>query len=69
LRRSLPAVLAAEAPNLDDDLMHLIVTVEANAVNRFAADATNALALASEATIPLASGRRRALSCFATRSA
>ena len=36
LSRSLPAVLAAdELPNLDDDLMHLIVTVEAEAVNRF----------------------------------
>ncbi|ANW00236.1 GTP cyclohydrolase II [Bradyrhizobium icense] len=56
LSRSLPAVLAAEVPNLDNDLMHLIVTVEADAVNRFAADATNAFALASEATIPLASG-------------
>ena len=56
LSRSLPAVLAAEVPNLDDELMHLIVTVEANAVNRFAADATNAFALASEATIPLATG-------------
>jgi GTP cyclohydrolase II len=43
-------------PNRNDDLMDLIVTVEADAVNRFAADATNAFALASEATIPLASG-------------
>jgi GTP cyclohydrolase II len=56
LSRSLPAVLAAEVPNLDDDWMHFIVTVEADAVNRFAADATNAFALASEATIPLAMG-------------
>jgi GTP cyclohydrolase II len=57
LSRSLPAVLAAGVmPNRDDDLMHLIVTVEADAVNRFAPDATNAFALASEATIPLASG-------------
>jgi GTP cyclohydrolase II len=56
LSRSLPAVLAADVPNLDDDLMHLIVTVEADAVNRFAADTTNAFALVSEATIPLASG-------------
>jgi GTP cyclohydrolase II len=56
LSRSLPAVLTADVmPNRDDDLMHLIVTVEADAVNRFAADAT-ALAAASEATIPLASG-------------
>jgi GTP cyclohydrolase II len=56
LSRGLPAVLAADVPNLDDDLMHLLITVEAGAVNRFAADATNAFALASEATIPLASG-------------
>jgi GTP cyclohydrolase II len=57
LSRSLPAVLAADVmPNLDDDLMRLIVTVEAEAVNRFAEDETNAFALASEATIPLASG-------------
>lgn len=57
LSRSLPAVLAANVmPNRDDDLMDLIVTVEADAVNRFAADATNAFAPVSEATIPLASG-------------
>ncbi|WP_156439709.1 hypothetical protein [Bradyrhizobium valentinum] len=57
LSRILPAVLAADVmPNRDDDLMDLIVTVEADAVNRFAADATNAFALASEVTIPLASG-------------
>jgi GTP cyclohydrolase II len=56
LSRSLPAVLAGDVmPNLDDDLMQLIVTVEADTVNRFAADATNAVALASEATIPRAS--------------
>jgi hypothetical protein len=69
LSRSLPAVLAAEVPNLDDDWMHFIVTVEADAVNRFAADATNAFALASEATIPQASGTAARLSCFGTRSA
>jgi GTP cyclohydrolase II len=58
LSRSLPAALVADVlPNLDDEFMHLIVTVEADAVNRFAADATNTLLLASEATIPLASGR------------
>jgi GTP cyclohydrolase II len=48
LSRRLPAVLAAEVPNLDSDLMHLLVTVEADAVNRFTADATNAFALASD---------------------
>ncbi|MEH2589839.1 GTP cyclohydrolase II [Bradyrhizobium sp. AZCC 1721] len=58
LSRSLPAALVADVlPNLDDDLMQLIATVEADGVNRFAADATNTLALASEATIRLASGR------------
>ena len=57
LSRSLPAVLAADVmPNRDGELMDLIVAVEADAVNRFAADAANAFALASEATIPLASG-------------
>ena len=42
--------------NIDGDLIHSIVAVEADAVDRFAADATNALAIASEASIPLASG-------------
>jgi GTP cyclohydrolase II len=70
LSRSLPAVLAADAmPNLDDDVMHLIVTVEAEAVNRFAADATNAFVLTSEATIPLASGTAARFVVFGTLSA
>ncbi|WFU18618.1 GTP cyclohydrolase II RibA [Bradyrhizobium sp. CB3481] len=56
LSRRLPAVLSAEVPNLDNELMRLLVTVEADAVDRFTADATNAFALASDATIPLASG-------------
>ena len=38
------------------DLMRSIVAVEADAVERFAASAANALAIASEASIPLASG-------------
>ncbi len=56
LSRGLPAVLAANVTNIDGDLMHSIVAVEADAVNRFAADATNTLVVASEASIPLASG-------------
>ena len=56
LSRGLPAVLAAHVTNIDSDLMHSIVAVEADAVERFAASATNALTIASEASIPLASG-------------
>jgi GTP cyclohydrolase II len=56
LNRGLPAVLAAKLKNVDIDLMHSVVTVEADAVERFAASATNALAVASEASMPLASG-------------
>ena len=56
LSRGLPAVLAANVTNTDGDLIRSIVAVEAEAVHRFAADATSALAIASEASIPLASG-------------
>ena len=56
LSRGLPAVLAANLTNIDSDLIHSIVAVEASAVDRFAAEATSALAVASEASIPLASG-------------
>jgi GTP cyclohydrolase II len=56
LSRGLPAVLAANVTNTDGDLIRSIVAVEAEAVHRFAADATKALAIASEASIPLASG-------------
>ena len=42
--------------NTDSDLMHSAVAVEVNAVERFAASATKALAVASEASVPLASG-------------
>ena len=38
------------------DLMRSIVAVEADAVERFAASAANAVAIASDASIPLASG-------------
>ena len=56
LSRGLPAVLVANLTNTGGDLIHAIVAVEAEAIHRFAADATNALAVASEASIPLASG-------------
>jgi GTP cyclohydrolase II len=56
LTRSLPAVLAATVTNTDSDLIRSAVTVEVNAVDRFAASATKALAVASEASVPLASG-------------
>ncbi len=56
LSGGLPAILAAHVTNNDGDLIHSIVAVEADAINRFAANATNALVVASEASIPLASG-------------
>jgi GTP cyclohydrolase II len=56
LSRSLPAVLAANVANIHSDLMRSIVAVEAHAVERFAVSKANALAVASEASIPLASG-------------
>ena len=56
LSRGLPAVLAAKVTNINSDLMHSIVAVEADAIERFAASATKSLAIASEASIPLASG-------------
>jgi GTP cyclohydrolase II len=42
--------------NINSDLMHSIVAVEADAVERFAGSATKSLAVASEASIALASG-------------
>jgi GTP cyclohydrolase II len=56
LSGGLPAVLVGDATNIAGDLIHSIVAVEADAVSRFDADTTNALAVASEASIPLASG-------------
>lgn len=56
LSRSLPAVIAANMANIRRDLMPSIVAVEADAVERFAASTANVLAVASEASIPLASG-------------
>jgi GTP cyclohydrolase II len=51
----LPAVLAAPAAQIDGGLMSSTVMVEADAVERFAASATEAT-VASDASIPLASG-------------
>jgi GTP cyclohydrolase II len=56
LSRGLPAVLAAPAAQTDGGLMSSTVMVEADAVERFAASATEALTVASDASIPLASG-------------
>lgn len=56
LGRGLPAVLAAPAAQIDVGLMNSTVMVEADAVERFAAGATEALTVASDASIPLASG-------------
>jgi len=56
LSRGLPAVLAANLANIQRDLMHSIVAVDADAVERVAASPANALIVASEASVPLASG-------------
>jgi GTP cyclohydrolase II len=56
LSRGLPAILAGNPTNIDSDLIDSIVAVEASAVDRLAAETTSALAVASEASIPLASG-------------
>ena len=56
LSRGLPAVLAANLANIDRDLTHSIVAVDADAVERVAASPANALIVASEASVPLASG-------------
>lgn len=56
LSRGLPAVLAANVTNINGDLMNSIVAVQADAVERFATSAMKALTVASEASMPLASG-------------
>ena len=56
LSRGLPAVLAAPAARIDGGLMNSTVMVEADAVERFATSATEALTIASDALIPLAAG-------------
>jgi len=55
LSRGLPAVLATNMAGRSDDFT---VTVDAEAIGRFAADAANSLTIASEAIVPLASGTR-----------
>jgi GTP cyclohydrolase II len=56
LVRGLPAILAARATAIENDVIQSISVIDADAVHRFVADATSRLAVASEATIPLASG-------------
>jgi GTP cyclohydrolase II len=54
LARGLPAILTARA--IEGDTAQSISVVDADAVERFRADATGTLAWASEASIPMASG-------------
>ena len=56
ISRGLPSILAANVANIHSGLLHSIVAVEADAVERFAASPANTLAVASEAPVPLASG-------------
>jgi GTP cyclohydrolase II len=56
LIRCLPAILAARATAIDDYITQPIFAVDADAINRFSATATNMLAVTSEASVPLASG-------------
>jgi GTP cyclohydrolase II len=56
LSPGLPSVLAANVANIHSGLLHSIVAIEADAVERFAASPANTLAVASEAPVPLASG-------------
>jgi GTP cyclohydrolase II len=55
LSHGLPAVLAADTTGHGDAS---IITVDAQAIRRFAANAVNSLTIASEAVVPLASGIR-----------
>jgi GTP cyclohydrolase II len=56
LTHSLPAVLAANMIGRDIGLDQSVVTIDAEVVDRFAVNAVNSLAIASEALVPLASG-------------
>jgi GTP cyclohydrolase II len=56
LTRGLPAVLVANVLGLDFHLKNSIVAVDAEAGDHFAVDAESSLVVASEASIPLASG-------------
>ena len=76
LSRSLPAVLAANLKNVPEGMTRSIVGVEADAVDRFAANHGDALVVESDAMIPLVSGSvarfvvfRDALGCHHRRQA
>jgi GTP cyclohydrolase II len=56
LSQGLPAVLAADMSALPPECEEIIVSVEADAVARFANDAIRSLMIASEALVPLSSG-------------
>ena len=56
LMRGLPAVLVADVKGRKLDLSTPIVVVNAGAVDQFAVEAANRLVIASESSIPLASG-------------
>jgi len=56
LSRGLPAVLAANMVDHDLQPARSIISVDADAVDHFAVDAVNSLVVASEASVPLASG-------------
>ena len=56
LSGGLPAVLAVNMIDRDVRPAHPIVSVEAEAIDHFAADAVSSLVIASEASVPLASG-------------
>ena len=56
LSQGLPAVLAADMSALPAACEEIIVSVEADAVARFANDAIRSLMIASEASVPLSSG-------------
>lgn len=57
LARGLPAILTARVTAIEAETVQSISIVEADAINRFAANATNTLAIVSEASIPLASAK------------
>ncbi|MEO8317050.1 MAG: GTP cyclohydrolase II [Bradyrhizobium sp.] len=57
LSGGLPAVLAARVTNTIGDLINSTVTVEADAVECFAVSPAKVLTVASDASIPLASGK------------
>jgi hypothetical protein len=69
LAQVLPAVLVADTTAEISSLINPpIVNIEAGAVARFRSQATQSLTIAGEAYVPLNSGVRTRLWCFATRS-